>query len=67
MASGTDEALPVDAMKKLAYLCNCIPEEILNRTIPILAKVLGDNDSFDCLNWSAQQAAACCLRRILSR
>ncbi|KAK3199910.1 hypothetical protein Dsin_023325 [Dipteronia sinensis] len=47
MASGTDEGLQVDAMKKLAYLCNCVPEEILNRTIPILAKVLGDNDSFD--------------------
>ncbi|KAK0601397.1 hypothetical protein LWI29_023875 [Acer saccharum] len=51
MASGTDEALQVDAMKKLAYLCNCFPEEILNRTIPILAKVLGDNDSFDSLSW----------------
>ncbi|TXG67413.1 hypothetical protein EZV62_008688 [Acer yangbiense] len=64
MASGIDEALQVDAMKKLAYLCNCVPEEILNRTIPILAKVLDDNDSSNGLSWSVRQAAACCLRRI---
>ncbi|KAK0601576.1 hypothetical protein LWI29_025491 [Acer saccharum] len=64
MASGIDEALQVDAMKKLAYLCNCVPEEILNRTIPILANVLDDNDSSNGLSWSVRQAAACCLRRI---
>ena len=40
MASGIDEALQVDAMKKLAYLCNCVPEVILNRTIQFLPKFL---------------------------
>ena len=54
-------------MKKVAYLCNCVPEEILNRTIPILANVLDDNDSSNGLSWSVQQAAACCLRRISCR
>ncbi|KAK1581463.1 hypothetical protein Q3G72_006242 [Acer saccharum] len=50
-----------------AYLCNCVPEEILNRTIPILANVVDDNDSSNGLSWSVQQAAACCLRRISCR
>ncbi|KAK1583129.1 hypothetical protein Q3G72_034752 [Acer saccharum] len=70
MASGTDEALQVDAMKKLAYLCNCVPEEIFNRTIQILAKVLDDNDSSNGLSWLAseigQSGAIHSLLRLLS-
>ncbi|KAK4851847.1 hypothetical protein QYF36_018902 [Acer negundo] len=45
MASRTDEALHVDAMKKLAYLCNCVPEEILNS----LATAIGQSGAIHSL------------------
>ncbi|KAL5737481.1 hypothetical protein ACOSP7_030242 [Xanthoceras sorbifolium] len=67
MASGTDEALQVKATMRLVHFCNCVPEEILGRTIPILARILDDNGSSHGLSWSVRQAAARCLRRIACR
>ncbi|XP_022139563.1 uncharacterized protein LOC111010437 [Momordica charantia] len=60
------EAVKVKATVKLANLSQCAPENILNSTIPIIAKHLGDNPITNS-SQSMQGAAAYCLRRISCR
>ncbi|KAJ0045117.1 hypothetical protein Pint_03923 [Pistacia integerrima] len=56
------QAMKVKAILNLAHVTSSFPEDVLARTIPILAKILGENSS-----WPVHQAAAYCLKQIASQ
>lgn len=61
------EALQVKALTKLARVSKFAPQDILAATIPILARLLGENNFSGNLTRSIQQAAAYCLKQIASQ
>ncbi|KAH9652184.1 ARM repeat superfamily protein [Citrus sinensis] len=61
------EALQVKAITKLARVSKFAPQDILAATIPILARLLGENNFSGNLTRSIQQAAAYCLKQIASQ
>ncbi|KAJ0102025.1 hypothetical protein Patl1_04007 [Pistacia atlantica] len=56
------EAMKVKAILNLVHVTSSFSEDVLARTIPILAKILGENSS-----WPVHQAAAYCLKQIASQ
>lgn len=62
VASGS-ETMQVKAIMKLAHFTDSFPEDVLARTIPILAKIFEENNG----SLPVQQAAAYCLKQIASR